>query len=88
MTKFLLFFSLASVTPVHIYIFQRDNMDMDANMTAWWSFDQSQPFFSLTSVTLPALLAIVLMVFGGLAYILQVLAEGLKFIHIWRLTWD
>ena len=57
-------------------------MDMDMKMTAWWSFDQSLPFFSLTSVTLPALLTIVLMVLGGLAYILQVLEEGMKFIDM------
>ena len=67
---------------VHIYIFQRDDMDMDTKMTTWWNFDRSQPFFSLTSITLPALLSVVLMVLGGLAYMLQVLAEGLKFIYM------
>ena len=51
---------------------------MDTEMAAWWSFNKSEPFFSLTSVTLPALLAIVLMIFGGLAYVLQVKAVKTK----------
>ena len=51
---------------------------MDINMAAWWSFTKSELFFSLTSVTLPALLAIVLMIFGGLAYVLQVKAVKTK----------
>ena len=51
---------------------------MDMEMEVWWSFDESQPFFSRSSVTLPALLAFVLIILGGLAYILQVWGDGLE----------
>ena len=43
---------------------------------AVWSFDQSQPLFSLTSVTIPVVLTIVLVILGGLAYILQVMGDS------------
>ena len=58
-------------------------MDMDMKMAVWWSFDQSRPFFSLTNVTIPAVLTIVLVILGGLAYILQVMYDS----HIWRQNW-
>ena len=55
--------------------------DMDIEMAVWWSFDQSRPFFSLTNVTIPAVLTIVLVILGGLAYILQVVGDS--YIHIY-----
>ena len=77
-------------------------MDMDMKMAVWWSFDQSRPFFSLTNVTIPAVLTIVLVILGGLAYTLQVV--GNSYIELepkarecycnhcnhmyWNISWD